>query len=868
MTRPSDHSETQYLNDCSRRIAKSAASHRTGRSREGEFATAEARYASGVRRLVASIVALALAVGSALVFVAPSEPALSQEIEPTPTMEAPAEAPVTAEAPVADAESVSSSADPFAADASPRVYVPVVNNGPAPVSANIPWSVVFVSRQIPDRGSIYYAPAKDQPGVGAHSRFRVAAPGKLLVREPNGAIRTLIDGSKPTAASLYLIDVNAPDVSYDGTKIVFAGLPQGNYDSGPANNPGAWRIYTINVDGTGLRQVTKSDMNLNLGSLGLPGSLGGYDDTDPAWLPDGRIVFSSTRYPSFGHYSGVRTTNLFVINADGSGLRRITSERNGADRPMVDPLTGKIVFARWWRNHRFAYNDMGTMPDPRGGYIRKDGLTTERDKQLTGEPQYADFLWRNAWHLASINPDGTEVQMWSGFFRDEEANHVYGGTFTPSGEFVANFFPMYNMTEAAGFGGLRLYRRGGQRYTRLMGVTDLTGEAYHCPNPNDCSYGIFKGEYFTEPEALPTGGLIVSWAKDIYQDYGLYVVNMDGKGRQLLYDNRGTTELRARLIRPRPLPPVIPDQITQVPSPLPPPAAGPYNQDGTFIFNALNVYGNGPVDMEIVNAPPVGSAAKIRFFIDHQRQSPGSFPHLDWPILLAELPISPAGAVQNPAAPANVPLFEQIRSPNNTVPLTPGAGGSGAAHVAGMNYGRPGENSRCIGCHAGHSMIPVPANDADAQWSNLAPGAAVVVSSSRDPNYNTGVIDRRVMKGEIWRYWTSAPGQQANQWVKLIFPVPVTVRAVRLYNPRQGDEANSSLQVQSTTVRLFSDAGGTNLVATQNTGPLAVTGTTVNFADVKARVVQVDITGMTGTFYGARAASIAEIEVIARGEQP
>lgn len=809
-------------------------------------ALAESRCVARIRQLVAATVSLTLAIGGALAFVAPAETAISQEAAMQPEGAA-----ATANA---------------AAELTPRAYVPIVSA--AQFGAGVNWPVVFVSRQIPDRGSIYYAPAKDQPGVGPHSRFRVAAPGKLLVREPDGAIRTLVDGSNPTAASLYLIDVNAPDVSYDGTRIVFAGLPQGSYNLGPANNPGAWRIYTINVDGSGLRQVTRSDANLDLASRGLPASLGGYDDTDPAWLPDGRIVFASTRYPSFAQYSGVRTTNLFVVNADGSNLRRITSERNGADRPAVDPLTGKIVFARWWRNHRFAINDMSTVTDPRGGYIRKDGLTADRNTQLTGEPQYADLLWRNAWHLAAINPDGTDLQMWSGFFRNEEANHAYGGTFTANGEFVANFFPMYNMTEAAGFGGLRLYRRGGQRYMRLMGVTDLDLSSrtyYYCPNSNNCSYGIFRGEYFTEPEVLPNGKLIVSWANDINQDYGLYLVNMDGTGRQLLYDQPGTTELRARLIRPRPLPPVIPDAITQTPSPLPPPANGPYDQDGTFIFNALNVYGNGPVDMDIVHAPAVGSAATIRFFIDHQRQSPGSFPNLDWPILLAELPISPAGAVVNPSAPANVPLFEQIRSASNVVPLT---GNAGAAHVAGMNYGRPGENARCIGCHAGHSMIPLPANDADAQWSNLAPGAEVVVSSSRNSLYNRGVNDRRVMKGEIWRYWTSAPDQQTNQWVKLIFPVPVTVRAVRLYNPRQGDEANSTLQVQSTTVRLFSDAAGANQVAAQSTGPLAVTGTTVHFPDVRARVVQVDITGMTGTFYGMRVASIAEIEVIARGEQP
>lgn len=742
------------------------------------------------------------------------------------------------------------------------------------VAENVTDPIVFVSRKINNEGSIYWDAAKDQPGVGAHSRFRPAAPGRLLIREPNGAIRVLVNGANPTAASLNLIDVNAPDVSYDGKQIVFAGLPNGQYDARPVSHPGAWRLYIINVDGSGLRQLTTSDLNLNLASLNLPALLARYDDTDPAWLPDGRIVFSSTRYPSIGQYSGVRTTNLFVVNANGSGMKRITSERNGADRPLVDPKTGRIVYARWWRNHRFAINDMSTVPDGAGGFVRKDGLTTQREVQITGEPKYAELLWRNAWQIATINPDGTDVKMWSGVFRNEEANHTYGGAFTPAGDFVSNFFPMFNMTEAAGFGGLRLYSRNGGIYKPLMGVTRVANQNYaYCPNPGDCSYGIYKSPYFTEPEVLPNGKIIASYARDHQQDYGLYLVNDDGTRLSRIYDEPGMTELRARLVRARPLPPVISDRITSTPSVLPPPAAGPYDQDGTFVFDALNVYGNGPVDMDIVNAPAVGSAARIRFFIDHQRQSNGSFPNLDWPILLADMPVSPSGAVVNPQAPANVPLFEQIRSPENEVPLTSGPGGtsqngSGAAHVAGMNYGRPGEVSRCIGCHAGHSMIPLPANDADALWSNVAPGASVTVSSSRDPNYNSGVNDRRVMKGEIWRYWTSAPGQAQNQWVRLTFPVPVTVRTIKLYNPRQGDEANSSLQVQSAQVVLFADSGATQQVGAQTTGALSSSGTSVNFGDVRARVVQVNITGMTGTFYGAPAASIAEIEVIARAEAP
>ncbi|GIV76517.1 MAG: hypothetical protein KatS3mg050_0911 [Litorilinea sp.] len=752
-----------------------------------------------------------------------------------------------------------------------------------PPNGEVQDPIVFVSRQIPERGSIYWDEARGMPGVGAFSRFQVAAPGKLLVLEPDGSLRTLVDGANPTAASLYLIDVNAPDVSYDGRQIVFAGLPAGNYDPNSTRDQNAWRIYVINADGSGLRPVTTSDLDysqLDMSRLGQAQNAfraQGYDDTDPAWLPDGRIVFASTRWPSFGQYSGVRTTNLYVVNADGSGLHRITAERNGADRPLVDPLTGKIVYARWWRNHRSATDSLATITGP-DGYIQHNGLTTN-PADTSGRPAH---LTRNSWQLATINPDGTELAMWTGHYRDGDIIHAYGGAFTADGELIANYFPMVNMTEAAGFGGLRRYRRGPGLYEPLIGVTYLSLDYVHPSNPT--SYGIFNGTYASEPAVLPDGRIVFSWAQDIRQDYGLYVMDADGRNPRLLYDNPGTTELRARILRPRPLPPIIPDRVSDVPGPLPPPAEGPYDQDGTFIFDALNVYFNAPVDVPIVNAPAVGSAATIRFFLDHQRTSTGSFPNLDWPILLQELPVNPDGSVRNPNAPANVPLFEQLRSADGKVPLTfgpaPGGGGGGplqiptavggplridgAAHVAGMNFGRNGDVQRCVGCHAGHSMIPVPASDEEARWTNLAPGAEIRVSSTRSAAENSGLVDRRVMNDSIRRYWSSAPGQWQGQWVELVFPVPVTVRTVRLYNPRQ--EADSNLVVHQATVRLYSDAAATQEVASQTTGELSVQGTDVPFQDVRARVVRVEIDQVSGRFLGDRVASLAEIEVIARGE--
>jgi hypothetical protein len=739
---------------------------------------------------------------------------------------------------------------------------------PNPTSTYIPptpdmrdVSVVFVSRQIGDQGTIYWNEPRDMPGVGPHSRYRVASPGRLLVLEPGGALRTLVDGAAPTAASLNLIDVNAPDVSWDGTQIVFAGLPNGSYNRGPALNPDAWRLYVINVDGSGLRQLTFSDQNLNLNQFGnAAGGLDGYDDTDPAWLPDGRIVFSSTRWPSYGHYSGVRTSNLYVVNADGSALHRITSERNGADRPMVDPVTGKIVYSRWWRNQRFATDQMDTVAAD-GGFLRKDGLTTDRNNHVGG----ADFFWRNSWHAATINPDGTGLAQWGGGHHRHDINFMYGGAFLPNGDLLANYFPMPNMTEAAGFGGVRLYPRGPHPYQGVIGITYITGDEVNPSNPT--SFGVYRGNYAGEPALLPSGRIVLSWAANIGQDYGLYTMNADGSDLQPLFDLPGTTELRAKPIHARSLPPILPDTVSTVANLLPPTQNGPYTPDGTFVFQALNVYANGPVDTEIPNAPPVGSANTIRFFTDFQRTSPGSFPQFDWPILLAEMTVAPDGSVTNNAAPSNLPLFEQLRSASNTVPADGDEPGSGA-HVAGMNFGKPGEVQRCVGCHAGHTMIAVPANNADALWSNLAPSAQVSVSSSRDNNQNRGLIDRRVFTGEIWRYWTSAPGQTTGQWVQLTFPVPISVRQVMLYNPRSGGEANSSIQVQGATVRLYSDAAATQQVAIQSSGPLSASGTPLNFGDLRIRSLRVTIDSVEGTFYGARVASLAEIEVIGRGEAP
>lgn len=744
------------------------------------------------------------------------------------------------------------------------------NDGGAP--ATLPFPIVFVSRQINDRGSAHWAAPRDMPGVGVHSRVRPAAPGRLLVREPDSSVRTLVDGSNPTPASLHLIDVNGPSVSYDGATIVFAGLPDGPYETGPSRSVGAWRLYTIGADGSHLRAITDSSMDLDLTQFGPAAEgLRGYDDFDPVFLPDGRICFSSTRTPTFAQHAGARASNLWVVGADGGDMHRITSERNGADRPLVDPQTGRIVYARWWRNHRFPTDSMATRLHADGGvwpgFAQHIGLTMDPREHVAGPS-----MSRNYWQLMSVNTDGLELRLWSGRFRSDAGNHAYGGGFSPDGAaFYGNFFPSLTMTDAGGFGGVRRWSRGPEPWTPLVGITELSA---HYVNPtNPTSYGVFLGEYAGEPEALPDGRVLVSVAPDIGQDYALWVMSADGSGREPVLDFAGTSELRARVVAARPLPPILRDQYRDDPSmlrpsPLPPPAAGPYGPEGGFFFYSFNVYANAPVDADIVSAPAVGSAASIRFFVDHQRESPGTFPWLDWPIEVAEAPVRHDGAVAVFGLPGNVPMFEQLRSalPAYLVPRTNGAHVSGSAHVAGMNFAPAGRSVTCVGCHAGHTQMHVPNDPADARYSNLAPGASVTVSSTRSAATNAGLIDRRAMKGETSAFWSSAPGQpQDGQWVLLTFPVPVNVREVVLYNPRLGGDAGSTIAVARATVSLCRDSGGTDPYASQSAGPLSASGTRTQWGGTRTRSVLVRLDDVSGTFFGEPTASLAEIEVIAMG---
>jgi len=187
------------------------------------------------------------------------------------------------------------------------------------------------------------------PHETRHRLGYMAVPGARLVvldgLSPAGELTQLMPQA-PLHGSFW-----RPDLSFDAERVLFCFKP---------HNEKSFHLYEINVDGTGLRQITD----------------GIYDDLDPIYLPDGEhIFFSTTR----GH-TYVRCmppTNAFVLarcDLDGENMYLI-SRGNEPDYTASVMHDGRVLYTRW---------------------------------EYTDKP-----LWR-AQSLWTMHPDGTQVNVFWG----------------------------------------------------------------------------------------------------------------------------------------------------------------------------------------------------------------------------------------------------------------------------------------------------------------------------------------------------------------------------------------------------------------------------------------------------------------------
>jgi len=132
-----------------------------------------------------------------------------------------------------------------------------------------------------------------------------------------------------------------PRLSYDGRKAVFSFVRCTGklHDINQLDNrtdEDFYHIWEVNVDGTGLRQLTS----------------GPYDDLMPTYLPDGGIAFCSTRRRGharcFHRACGTRwqVYTLHRMDADGADLRILSVHDTNEWFPAVSN-SGHLLYARW-----------------------------------------------------------------------------------------------------------------------------------------------------------------------------------------------------------------------------------------------------------------------------------------------------------------------------------------------------------------------------------------------------------------------------------------------------------------------------------------------------------------------------------------
>ena len=209
------------------------------------------------------------------------------------------------------------------------------------------------------------------------NRKAYAQGGKLYrLNLRTGQLQTLLED--PTGG------VRDPQVHYDAHKIIFS-YRRGGTDP--------YHLYEINIDGTGLRQLTD----------------GPFDDLEPTYLPDGGIAFVSSRCKRWVNCWLTQVAILHRCDADGSNIRAISSnnEQDNTPWPLAD---GRLLYTRW---------------------------------------EYVDRSQVDFHHLWTANPDGTSQSVWYGNLHPGivmiDAKPIPG-----SHKVVASFSPGHGIREHAG----------------------------------------------------------------------------------------------------------------------------------------------------------------------------------------------------------------------------------------------------------------------------------------------------------------------------------------------------------------------------------------------------------------------------------
>ncbi len=449
----------------------------------------------------------------------------------------------------------------------------------------------------------------------------------------------------------------SPDLSYDGKTVLFAYCRhhpgrtaiRNKLDKESQPEDSFYHVFEMNVDGTGVRQITR----------------GRYDDTFPRYLPSGEIVFLSTRRGQFfqtGRQSALATMRqtlpdsfvrcggdayrpvsiytLHVMDGDGGDMRAISAFESFEWDPTV-ATDGRIYYARW------DYVDRDNMP-----YMK---------------------LW-------STNPDGTNPQAVFGNFTRNPHCIFEARSIPNSRKLLCTASGHHSITA----GSLVLLDPG-------LGVAD--GDAPLKRLSTEVCFPESEGwpsTYFNSPYPLSEKYYLCAWSNQPMtregntfpnNAMGIYLYDIHGN-LELLHRDPDISSMFPLPLKPRPAPVNIASSVTW---------GGP--QEGRFFLQ--NVYdGLGGV--------PAGSIRKLRIVgmpvkVQPNMNSPLLGVTRDDPgkCVLGEVPVEADGSAHF-RVPSGVSVFFQAIDEQGRAVQT----------MRSLTYVQPGQTLSCIGCHERRSTAP------------------------------------------------------------------------------------------------------------------------------------------------------------------
>jgi len=503
--------------------------------------------------------------------------------------------------------------------------------------------------------------------------------GVFVLEEPGRSMRSRrLAADLPTGSYLH------PDVSFDGRRILFAYC---HVEDAPRNRDAHpdvfYHLYEVGADGSGLRQLTS----------------GPFDDFSPRYLPNGRLVFVSTRRGGF-HRCGrgpCPTYTLALCEADGSRPRTISWHETHEWDPCV-LHDGRIIYTRWDYVDRHA--------------VHYQQLWTSRPDGSQAMAFYGNNTFNpvGTWEARPV-PGSTQVMATAAAHHAMTAGSII---LIDGSRGIDGPWPVTRLTPDALFpeSEVPVIRETGGRWHAPVGVSTpppvpveqkrWPGHCYRSPWPLSETYFLVAYSYrplIGEPTANPS------------DMFGLYLVDRFGN-KELLYRDAEISSLWPVPLRPRARPPVVAaaardagyderspsasqgQEASAATSPLPPSRPGVRGGEGTFLL--ANVYESDPP------LPPGCVVKHLRIV----QVLPKSTPHINTPPVglpnaspgkhvLGTVPVESDGSAWF-RAPAGLPLAFQALD----------ARGMAVQVMRSLVYLQADETASCVGCHEPRTAAP------------------------------------------------------------------------------------------------------------------------------------------------------------------